>query len=96
MTRLSWRGIVPAVAGFLIGLVSGGLFNTFGFDILWNAHVAPKTVLYPDVAIGVALVAFAILRTRRRRLAFAEGLLLGVAFSIFAYWSLIVWVVTGF
>jgi hypothetical protein len=96
MTRFSSRGIARAVLGFLIGFVCGGLFNKFGFDVLWNAHIAPRAVLYPDVAIGLALVALAILRTRRRGLAFTEGLLLGVAFSMFAYWLLIVWVVTGF
>jgi|HubBroStandDraft_3_1064219.scaffolds.fasta_scaffold849674_2 hypothetical protein len=96
MTRFSWRGIVRAAAGFLIGFVCGGLFNKFGFDVLWNAHIAPKAVLYPDVATGLVLVGFAILQTRRRGLAFTEGLLLGIAFSIFAYWALIVWVVMGF
>jgi hypothetical protein len=96
MTRFSWRGIARAVAGFLIGFVCGGLANKFGFDILWNAHIAPRAVLYPDVAIGLVLVGFAILQTRRRGLAFSEGLLLGIAFSIFTYWLLIVWVVTGF
>jgi hypothetical protein len=96
MTRFSWRGTLRALAGFLIGFVCGVLFNKFGFDVLWNAHIAPRAVLYPDVAIGLVLVVLAILQARRRGLAFTEGLLLGIAFSIFAYWLLIVWVVTGF
>jgi hypothetical protein len=79
----------------LIGFVCGGLFNKFAFDILWYRHIAPRAVLYPDVAIGLVLVAVAVRRMRRRGFAFTEGLLLGIAFSIFAYWLLIVWVVMG-
>ena len=89
----STRKTLLTIAGGLAGIAFGALFSSLFLSANWRGQTA-RVPLGLLAAIGVAVGLIATYRIRRHGLDFAEAVLLGGVFSIFASVALVVFVVT--